>query len=447
MTVPAMLGLLIAGVGILLLLVIVVRLPAFVALLVASLIVAVIGGIPLVEIAGVIQEGMAGTLGYIAIVIGVGAIFGEYLQRSGGAERIATHTLERFGETRAPWALGVTGIVVAIPVFFDVALILFLPLIYTIAQRTGRSLLYYAIPLLAGIAVAHAFIPPTPGPVAVAALIGADLGWVILFGIVCGFPAMVVAGIMFGRLAGDRLHVPVPEFVVDSAPDERGRVPSFGLTVGLILVPLLLILTSTVSSVLLPEDDALRGVLQFIGHPFTALIIAALLAYYFFGIRCGYSRMELQDFAGRALEPIGMIILVTGAGGVFGRVLITTGMGETLTELMAASNIPIILFAFIVAVIIRVSQGSATVSMVTAAGLTAPLVAAGAYSGPMLGLITVAIASGATVLSHVNDSGFWLVGRFLGLSEANTLRTWTIMETLVGVVGVVTALLISLFIP
>ena len=442
-----MFGLLIAGVGILLLLVIVVRLPAFLALLVASLIVAVLGGIPLAEIAGVIQEGMGSTLGYIAIVIGVGAIFGEYLQRSGGAARMAGHMLDRFGDKRAPWALGITGLVVATPVFFDVALILFLPLIYTIARRSGRSLLFYAIPLLAGIAVAHSFIPPTPGPVAVAGLLGADLGWVILFGFLCGFPAMVVGGIMFGRFAGNRLDVPVPDFVVDDAPEISGRSPGFGLTVGLIIVPLLLILMSTVSDVVLDDGSVLRDVLSFVGHPFTALIIATLLAYYFFGIRCGYTRSELHAFAGRALEPIGMIILVTGAGGVFGRVLITTGIGQTLTELMTATNIPIILFAFVVAAIIRVSQGSATVSMVTAAGLTAPLVAAGDFSGPMLGLITVAIASGATVLSHVNDSGFWLVGRFLGLSEADTLRTWTVMETIIGVVGVATALLISLFIP
>lgn len=438
-----------SGVALLLFLVIVVRLQAFIALLVVSLVVAVLGGIPVEEIADAIREGMGGTLGYIAIVVGVGAMFGEMLQVSGGAERIASTLLGRFGEGRAPWALALTGLIVAIPVFFDVALILFIPLVYSLGRRTGKSLLYYAIPLVAGIAVAHSFIPPTPGPVAVAALLGADLGWVILFGFLAGVPATIVGGLFFGRYIAGRIHLDVPDYMEVEAPvPERAErdLPGFGLVVGIIATPLVLILLNTALGVLLPEESELRAWMSFLGHPFTALILAALIAFYVLGTRRGYTRAEVQEIATKSLEPVGLIILVTGAGGVFGRVLIATGIGEALAEVMAASNLPFLLLAFLIAATVRVSQGSATVSMVTAAGLMAPVVEAGAFSPPLVGLTTIAIASGATVLSHVNDSGFWLVSRFLGMPEEDTLRSWTVMMTILGLTGLAMVFLFSLFV-
>jgi gluconate transporter len=434
------------AVAVLLVLVLVVRLHAFVALLLTSLIIAVLGGIPPADIAGVVQEGMGSTLGYIAVVIGLGAMIGELLQQSGGAERIATTLLQRFGDRNAPWALGLTGLLVAIPVFFDVALILFIPLVYSLTRASGRSLLFYAIPLVAGIAVAHSFIPPTPGPVAVAGLLGADLGWVILFGLIAGVPAVVVGGIVFGRYIADRIHLGVPEAMEEGleASEADRPLPSFGRAVGIIAVPLALILIGTVSDVALAEDHAVRRWLQFIGHPFTALTAAALLTFYLLGVRGGYSMDEVQQIVTKGLEPVGLIILVTGAGGVLGEVLIETGVGDALADVMAAYNLPVVLLAFLIALVVRVSQGSATVSMVTAAGLIAPVVESGSYAPPMLGLLTIAIASGATVLSHVNDSGFWLVSRYLGMDEQQTLRSWTVMETLVGLVGLVVVLALSL---
>jgi Gnt-I system low-affinity gluconate transporter len=452
MSTAGLIGLVALGVALLLVLVIALRVQAFVALLVVSLVVAVLGGIPLSEIAGVIQEGMGRTLGYIAIVVGLGAMLGALLEVSGGAERIARTLVGRLGEERAPWALAATGLIVAIPVFFDVALILFIPLVYGLARQGGRSLLFYAIPLLAGIAVAHSFIPPTPGPVAVASLIGADLGWVIVFGLVAGIPATVVGGILWGRHISGRIHLGVPEYMLQeaeaAAPEGRGdaaELPSFGLVLALIGTPLLLILLSTVSGVVLPETSGLRSVLAFVGHPFTALLIAALLAFWLLGTRRGYSPDDVRKVATASLEPVGLIILVTGAGGVFGNVLIATGVGDALAGLMAGSGLPVLVLAFLVATLVRVAQGSATVAMVTAAGIVAPVIQAGAYPAPLLGAITIAIASGATVLSHVNDSGFWLVSRFLGMSEAETLRSWTVMETLVGLVGFGAVLLLGLF--
>ena len=442
------------GIALLLFLVIYVRLQAFIALLIASLFVAVIGGIPPAEIAGVIQEGMGGTLGYIAIIIGLGAIFGEVLQASGGAEVISNTLLKKSGEDRAPAALALTGLIVAIPVFFDVALILFIPLVYSMARRTGRSLLYYGIPLTAGIAVAHSFIPPTPGPVAVAGLLGADLGWVILFGLLAGIPAVIVGGLFFGRYIAKKIHIDAPveeslqpgETALTTAASRDPKEPlTFGMVAGIIAVPLVLILLNTATGVLLPEDSLLRGWIAFIGHPFVALTLASLLAFYFLGTRQGYSRRDLGEIASRSFEPVGLIILVTGAGGVFGRVLITTGVGEALADVMAASNLPIILLAFLIATAVRVSQGSATVAMVTSAGLIAPAVKIANYSPPLVAAITIAIACGATVLSHVNDSGFWLVGKYFGMNEQQTLKSWTVLETILGLVGFIVVLVISFF--
>lgn len=444
------------GIALLLFLVIYARIQAFIALLIASLFVAVIGGIPPAEIAGVIQEGMGGTLGYIAIIIGLGAMFGEMLQVSGGAEIISNTLVKRAGEDKAPWALGFTGLLIAIPVFFDVALILFIPLVYSMARRTQRSLLYYGIPLVAGIAVAHSFIPPTPGPVAVAGLLGADLGWVIIFGLLAGIPAMIGGGIFFGKYIAERIHIdPPPEEedpagATNSEADPARQEPvlqplTFGMVVTIIAVPLVLILLNTVSEVVLAEGNPVRNWIAFIGHPFVALTLAALLAFYFLGIRQGFSRRDILRFSTRSLEPVGLIILVTGAGGVFGKVLVETGVGDALASAMAASNLPVVLLAFLIATAVRVSQGSATVSMVTAAGLVAPAVNAANYSAPMVAAIAIAIACGATVLSHVNDSGFWLVGRYFDMSEAQTLKSWTVMETLVGGIGFVVVLVVSFF--
>jgi gluconate transporter len=407
--------------------------------------VAVLGGIPPGEIVSTIEEGMGSTLGYIAIVIGLGAMIGEMLRQTGGAEEIAATLLHTFGDDRAPWALSLTGLLVAIPVFFDVALILFIPLVYTLTERTGKSLLYYAIPLLAGIAVAHSFIPPTPGPVAVAGLLNADLGWVILFGVAAGLPSILVGGVLFGRYIGGEIHLDVPDVIQEE--DEKMDVdvvsPTFVQAVTVIAVPLILILVGTFSDVALAEGTQTRAILSFIGHPFTALVGAVLLAFYVLGVRGGMSMDRVQEVATAALEPVGLIILVTGAGGVLGEVLVETGVGDALAEAMAASNLPVVLLAFLIAVVVRVSQGSATVSMVTAAGLVAPVIKSGDYADPVVGLVTIAIAAGATVLSHVNDSGFWLVSRFLGMDEAETLRSWTVMETIVGTVGFLVVLGLS----
>lgn len=445
MSATYLLSITVIGIAVLLFLIMAVRLQAFLALLLVSMGVAIAGGVPLPEVAGVIQEGMGGTLGYIAIVIGLGTMIGEILQVSGGAQQLASTLLRRSGEQKAPWALMTLGLIAAIPVFFEVALILFIPLVYSLARRTGKSLLLYGMPLVAGIAVAHAFIPPTPGPVAVASLLGADLGWVIAMGLAGGIPAAILGGIVFGRYIGGRIHAPLPDTAQaperEQAPERRQ--PGFALVVSLILVPLAMILLNTATKTWLGEAHQAARFMAFVGHPFTALLTAALLSVYFLGTRLGFSREEIQRVATRSMEPVGMIILLTGAGGVFGKVLITAGVGDALVQAMSGSGMPVVLFAFLVATVIRVSQGSATVAMVTSAGLVAPLVEAGGYSEPVTACVVIAIACGATVLSHVNDSGFWLVKQFMGLTEKQTLASWTVLETILGVVGLIVMLVLS----
>ncbi|MEX0821939.1 MAG: gluconate:H+ symporter [Rhodothermales bacterium] len=439
----------VGSIALLLVLVIGLRLQAFIALLAVSMVAAVLGGVPISAVTDAMVEGMGSTLGYISVVIGVGTMLGEMVQVSGGAKQIASTLIKTFGESKTPWALALIGIIVATPVFFEVALIIFIPLVYDLTRRSGKSLLYYGIPLVAGIAVAHACIPPTPGPVAVASLIGADLGWVIFFGLLAGVPSAAIGGVFFGRFISGRMHITVPEGMSHDAPEgvdaENTKTPTFGMAVSLIALPLALILANTASEILLQEGSVVRAWMSFVGHPFTALILATLLAFYFLGIRLGFTADEVQHVATRSMEPVGIIILLTGAGGVFGHVLVETGVGDALTQMLAATNLPIILFGFLVATVVRVSQGSATVAMVTSAGLLAPIIAAGSYSAPMLGAVTIAVASGATVLSHVNDSGFWLVKELMGMTEKETLKSWTVMETIIGVTGLIITLIVGSF--
>lgn len=321
-----------------------------------------------------------------------------------------------------------------------------------LAQKTGKSLLYYGIPLLAGLAVTHSFIPPTPGPIAVASLLGANIGWVILFGFIAGIPAAILAGPIFGTYISKKIHIEVPKVMMQNMAEEaEGKeyekgLPSFKMVASLILLPLILILLNTFAGATMAEESNVRAVLQFIGNPGVALVITALLTFYLLGTRRGYSKEEIQELATKSLEPAGIIILITGAGGVFGQILVETGIGDVLADSMNDLNMPVIVFAFLVAAAIRIAQGSATVAMITAASLITPVIQTLGIDGPMLALLVITIASGATIASHVNDSGFWMVNRFFGMSEKDTLKSWTVMETIIAFVGFGMSLIISLFI-
>ncbi|OYD06585.1 GntP family permease [Paludifilum halophilum] len=410
---------------------------AFIALIFTSFVLGLLSGMPVSDIIQSVETGMGDTLGFVAIVIGLGAMFGRMLEISGGAERLAQTLIDKFGEKRAQWALALTGFIISIPVFLDVALVILIPIIYSLGKKTKKSLLYYGIPLLAGLAVTHSFIPPTPGPISVAKIVGADLGWVILFGFLAGIPAMIVAGPVFGKYIAGKIHSVEPEYIRANQEERNDdkELPSFGLITFLILLPLVMILGKTLSEAMLPEGDTVREVLAFIGHPFVALLLVTILSFFTLGRLRGYTREDVQSIATKALEPAGIIILITGAGGVFGQVLVDSGIGELMGNLMKDSSLPPVLLAFVISTFVRVAQGSATVAMITTAGLMTPIIQELSITGPALGLIVIAISCGATILSHVNDSGFWMVNRFFGLSERDTLRSWTAMETIIALVG------------
>lgn len=426
------------GLALLLFLVLRVKLPAFLALIAMSLLIGMAVGMAPMEVIASMQKGMGGTLGFVAIVVGLGAMFGALLEAAGGVSAVSESLLSRFGEDRAPWALGLVGFLIAIPVFFDVAFIILVPVIHKLSQKSGKALLVYALPLLAGLAVTHAFIPPTPGPIAVADLLGADLGWVILLGAAAGLPAMILAGPVLARFYKDTAVSSEPE-----TPIATETPINFWHAIFAILLPLFLIVGSTVAGQVL-EDGAVKSTLQVLGHPFTALIIAVGYAYIAFGISRSIPLDKLQEIMNRALLPAGIVILITGAGGVLKQVLIDSGVGAQLAAVMTANSIPLLLFAFLVSAIVRVAQGSATVAMLTGAGLTAPLLVGADLSAPDKAILVIAIASGASLLSHVNDSGFWLVNRYLGQTEAETLRSWTVASTVVGVTGFAMACVLSL---
>lgn len=432
------------GLIILLVLIIVFKVQAMIAILVGAVLIGVIAGMPLSDIVSSVNEGIGNTLKGIALLVGLGSMFGAILEISGGAQTLAVTMVRKFGDEKAAWALGVTGLVIAMPVFFDAGLIILIPLAFSLAKRTNRSSLFYAIPLLAGLAVGHAYIPPTPGPVLVATMLGVDLGWVILIGIFCGAVAMVVAGPVWGSICGKKYFIPVPEHVAQQADIDESKLPGFGTVVGIILIPLVLIIANSVVGVI-PALAGIKPVVAFLGEPFVALTIATIVAMIFLGFKRGYTKEELEKVMTKSLEPTGMILLVTACGGVLRYVLQNSGLGEVIGNAVSSAALPIVIVAFIVAALVRISVGSATVAMTMAAGIIAAMPEIASLSPLYLACTTAAIAGGATVCSHFNDSGFWLVKSLVGLDEKTTLKTWTIMETLVGATGFVVALVISFF--
>lgn len=435
-----------AVIGLILLLVLIIKFKvhAMISILVGAIAIGLIAGMPLTSIVDSVNEGIGNTLKGIALLVGLGSMFGAILEVSGGAQTLAITMVRRFGDEKAAWALGITGLIVAMPVFFDAGLIILIPLAFSLAKRTNRSTLFYAIPLLAGLAVGHAFIPPTPGPVLVATMLGVDLGWVIMIGIFCGIFAMIVAGPIWGSICGKKYMVPVPEHIANQADIDESKLPKFGTIVSIILIPLVLIILNSISKVI-PAMAGIQPVLAFLGEPFVALIIAVIAAMFLLGYKHGYTGEELEKIMTKSLEPTGLILLVTACGGVLRYVLQNSGLGEVIGNAVGSANLPIVLVAFIVAALVRISVGSATVAMTMAAGIIAALPGISALSPLHLACVTAAIAGGSTVCSHFNDSGFWLVKSLVGLDEKTTLKTWTIMETLVGGVGFLVALVISFF--
>jgi len=452
MSVPYIVLIVVTGVTVLLLMVLWLKISAFISLIVTSIFVGIMAGMPLTAITTSIQNGMGGTLGFVATVVGLGAIFGQILESSGGAESLAQYMLKKFGPGKASWAMMLTGFIVAIPVFLDVALIILIPIIYALTRDTKKSLLYFGIPLLAGLAVTHSFVPPTPGPIAVAEILNVSLGWVILFGIILGLPTAVIAGPLFGKFISGKINVSLSTSLFTEQPEVQSsrNLPAFWLIIFLIVMPLLLIVLNTVTAVMVENSiiskSIVTDILVFVGHPFTALTLACLLSIYFLGIKRGMSRQKIMEISTRSLGPAGIIILITGAGGVLKQILVDSGLGTQAAASIAGSPLSPILLAWTLAAIIRVIQGSATVAMITSAGIIAPVLPAFNLDEPHKAIIVIAIASGATLLSHVNDSGFWLVSKYFGMNEKQTLQSWTIMESIIAFCGLIFSLIAGIII-
>lgn len=433
------------GLAVLLLLIIKFKIHAMISILIGAIVIGVTAGMPFTDIVTAVNDGISNTLKGIALLVGLGSMFGAILEASGGAQTLAVTMVRKFGDEKAAWALGITGLVIAMPVFFDAGLIILIPLAFSLAKRTNRSSLFYVIPLLAGLAVGHAFIPPTPGPVLVATMLNVDLGWVILIGIFCGVCAMIVAGPIWGSICGKKYFIPVPEHVANQEEIDESKLPSFWMIVLIILIPLVLIILKSLAGVI-PAMAPAEPVLTFLGEPFLALLIATVVAMFILGIRHGYKLDELEKIMTKSLEPTGLILLVTACGGVLRYMLQYSGLGDVIGNAVSSANLPIVIVAFIVAALVRICVGSSTVAMTMAAGIIAAMPGIAQLSPLYLACVTAAVAGGATVCSHFNDSGFWLVKSLVGLDEKTTLKTWTIMETLVGGTGFIVALIISFFV-
>jgi GntP family gluconate:H+ symporter len=452
------------SIALLLILIVKVRIEPFISLIVSGLVLGLAAGLPVTQIVGtplasktsLLETGFAGILGHSAAIVGLGTVLGALLEASGGADVITRALNRAFGPKRASLAMGLTGLIFGIPVFFDVGIFVLAPLVYVAAKRGGGSLLLYALPMLAGLSMTHAFLPPHPGPVAVTGALGINLGWMIVIGLACGLPAFAAAGLLWPRWIGRRIIVAVPEEFL-AAAEETGAVPgaepetpttarnepTLGTVLLLIVIPLVLILCSTFGTVYLGKHNPALPVLTFLGTPAVALTISVLLAGWLLGTRRGMTRREVSDLSLHSLRPVGMILLVIGSGSFFGAVISATGVGTALATSLSSAGLPLIVLAYVISCGMRLAQGSATVALVTTGGIVAPLVKGHGFSQPHLALIAVAISAGSIIASHVNDGGFWIVSRYFNLSVKDTLRTWTVLETILSVSGFAAAALLS----
>jgi len=441
----------ISGIALLLILIIKVRLNAFLSLLIASIWIGLFGGIPPEEISNTISKGMGDTLAFVATIVGLGTIFGAILEHSGGARQISTFLVKKTGEKKARIAMLFSGFIVAIPVFFDVAFIILFPVVQALSKKLGKPILFLALPLLTGIGLTHSFIPPTPGPVAVADILKVDLGYMIGIGVIVTIPVAIICGIIISRKLVFSTSIDLE--IKESKPIESidNSTDLVQITHFAILLPLLLMVTNAVLKTIVTEGiiDVFPGYqyLILIGHPFSALLLATLFAIYFLGKKAGLDKEKLFKISNDSLAPAGTIILITGAGGVLKETLISTGIGTMIAQQMGQSSSSILLLAFGVASIVRILQGSATIAMITGAGIVAPIISIlPDFSAVESTLIALSIAAGSITVSHVNDSGFWIVNRFLKQEVTETLKSWTILSTAVSVTSFLVILIINAFI-
>lgn len=444
------------SIALLLFLILKVKMHEVLALLLVSVVAGLAFGMTPLDMFDAIEQGMGSTLGFLGVVIAIGSMFGEVMKITGGVQNLADTLYVKLGEKRIIWALGFVGILVAIPIYIEVCFIMFAPIIYRFARMGNRSLLYYAVPFLAGVVISYSTIPPAAGAMTGVVGLDANVGMVIVFSLIAAIPAMIVGGLLYGRFMAKRIYIEAPEemdpeidkdVVEDTELRADHKVPGFVPTLLVFLLPLLLMIGRAVSEFVLPETDPVRQFMSLVGHPFCALIIVCVLSVFFFGVRAGFNRDELRQVTDKALYPAGMIALIAGAGGSFGEVLVRSGVGDVIAAFADNFGLPILVLAYITSAFIRVAQGSGTVAIITTAALMAPtLDAMGVTVDPLMrALIVTAIGFGAIMASHLNDSSYWITGKFFNMDEVTCLKVWTGTTSIISLTGFAVCLVISLF--
>ncbi|WP_424210693.1 GntP family permease [Streptomyces sp. BI20] len=441
----AQLGLaVLAGIAVIVLLITRLSLHAFLALTLGSLVLGVAAGAPLDKTLGSFTSGLGSTVAGVGVLIALGAILGKLLADSGGADQIVDTILARAKGRAMPWAMVVIASVIGLPLFFEVGIVLLIPVVLLIAKRGGHSLMRIGIPALAGLSVMHGLIPPHPGPLVAIDALDANLGVTLGLGVLIAVPTVIVAGPLFARYAARWVDIPAPERMIPQRPSEElERRPGFGATVATVLLPVVLMLGKALVDIVV--EDPASGVRKFAdvaGSPLIALLAAVLVGMFTLGRAAGFGRDRIAGTVEKSLAPIAGILLIVGAGGGFKQTLIDVGVGQMIMDLSKSWAIPTLLLAWLIAVAIRLATGSATVATISAAGLMAPLAAG--MSTTETSLLVLAIGAGSLFFSHVNDAGFWLVKEYFGMTVGQTLKTWSVMETLISVCGLVFVLLISL---
>ncbi|MEX2154839.1 MAG: GntP family permease [Gemmatimonadaceae bacterium] len=419
------------------------KLHPFIALVGVSLGLGVAAGMPLDAAVKAFQDGVGGTLGFIAVVLGLGTMLGKMMAESGAATRIATTLVDLFGERRVHWAIMIVAFIVGIPVFFQVGFVLLVPLVFTIARRTGMSLIKIGIPLVAGLSVVHGMLPPHPAAMLAVAAFNADIGLTILYGLLVGLPTAALAGPIYATWIAPRIVLSPDNPLAAQLEGETVKdMPGFGISVFTVLIPVILMLLASVADLTLDPASTVRSTLHFVGNPIVALFLALLFSFWSLGRPRRFTREEVLKFCNDCLGPTATILLVIGAGGGFNQVLVQSGVGRAIAAMAIGSHASPLLLAWIVAALIRVATGSATVAMTTAAGIVAPI--ALLVPGTNAELLVLATGAGSLVLSHVNDAGFWLIKEFFNMTVPQTLKTWTVAETIIGVAGLSFTMLLSL---
>ena len=436
--------LLIVILGILLLFVLIAKfkLNAFISFIIVCVFVGVFQGMELDRIVEAIQIGMGNTLGFLVMILGLGAMLGKLVSDSGAAQRITSKLVSSFGIKYIQWAVVVAGFIVGIPMFYSVGFVILIPLVFTIAASTGLPLIYVGLPMLASLSVTHGFLPPHPAPTAIASMFNADIGKTLLYGIIIAIPTIIVAGPLFTRTIKNIKATPLKEFYNPIILKDE-EMPGMGISLFTTLLPIILILCSTLFTLFISGEFLLKKIIVFIGNPVIAMLISVLVAIYALGISRGKKMPELMNSVSSSVSSITMILLIIAGAGALKQILVASGVSDYIGALLNGSSISPLILAWLIATVIRVCVGSATVAGLTAAGIALPLIQ---NTGVSPELMVLAIGSGSLMLSHVNDGGFWMFKEYFNLTVKETLSTWTVMETTVGIMGLIGVLVLNIFI-